>query len=97
MIKVTVASTDIRDFKGIGKASGKPFHMRMQTVWCHLTDKQGNLNPFPEKTEIKLDADERDNVTPYALGEYQLHPASLFMGQYGLEVAPKLVPLKKAA
>lgn len=97
MIKVTVVSAEVRDFKGIGKASGKPFHMRMQTVWCHTCDKHGNINPFPEKTEIKLDADERDNVTPYAPGEYQLHPASLYMGQYGLEVAPKLVPLKKSA
>lgn len=96
MIKVTVVSDKVRDFKGVGKASGKPFHMHMQEIWAHLYDKQGNLNPFPEKSEIKLDADERGNVQPYVPGEYQLHPTSLFMGQYGLEVAPKLIPLKKA-
>lgn len=95
MLKVTITSTDIRNMSGIGKASGKPYNMNFQTAWFFTCDrKSGKPNPFPEKVEIILDKDERENPVVYGVGDYQLHPASLYVGQNGLEVAPKLVPLK---
>lgn len=96
MIKFTVISTNTRENKGIGKTSGKPFHMFFQTVYAHTYDKSGELNPFPEKVELICEVDAATNMPKtYTPGEYQMHPASLYMGQYGLEVAPKLVPLVK--
>jgi hypothetical protein len=97
MIKFTIVSPAVRENKGIGAKSGKPYHMHLQTAYAHTFDKQGVQNPFPEKVELVLDLDEHSNLPKvYEPGEYTMHPASLYMGQYGLEVAPKLVPLKKS-
>lgn len=96
MIKFTVVSEAVREQKGIGKASGKPYHMFFQTVYAHTYAKDGTLNPYPEKVDIVLELDDHSKMPKtHAPGEYQMHPASLYMGQYGLEVTPKLVPLVK--
>lgn len=98
MIKFTVVSQETRENKGIAKVSGKPYHMFFQTAYAHTFGKDGALNPFPEKLEIICELDEHSKLPKtYPPGEYQMHPASLHMGQYGLEVSPKLVPLKKPA
>lgn len=96
MIKFTILSEKTRENKGIAAKSGKPYHMYFQTAYAHTFDKSGEPNPFPEKVELVCEVDSANGmVKTYAPGEYQLHPSSLYMGQYGLEVAPKLVPLKK--
>ena len=95
MIKVTVHSTDVREMKGTGKASGKPYHMHFQTAYAHTFDKKtGKENPYPEKIELTLEVNPAGMPETYPAGVYTLAPASLYVGQYGLEVAPKLVPLK---
>lgn len=95
MIKVTVASTETRENKGIGKVSGKPYHMFMQNAYAYTYGKDGKLNPFPEKIELVLDVEPSNNMPKvYPVGDYQLHPASLYVGKFGLEVSPKLVALK---
>lgn len=100
MIKFTVASKDVREQKGTGKQSGKPYHMFFQTVYAHTLDRNGQPNPYPEKTEIILDTDKDGLGVPvpkvYEPGEYQLHPASIYVDrQGGVAVAPRLVPLVK--
>lgn len=98
MIRVTVPQQPIRNMKGIGKASQKPYDMDFQTVYFHTVDRQGNPLPFPEKAEIVLDKGFDGLPMTYAAGEYQLAPTSLYVGRNGsLEVAPKLVPLKRTA
>ena len=98
MIKFTVVTESVRENKGVAAKSGKPYHMYFQTVYAHTFAKDGTLNPFPEKVDIICELDEHSKLPKtYPPGEYQMHPASLYMGQYGLEVAPKLVPLKKQA
>lgn len=95
MIKVTVASIETRENSGIGKLTGKPYHMIMQNAYAHTFGKDGKPNPYPEKIELILDVDSQSKMPRvYPVGEYQLHPASLYVGKYGLEVAPKLVALK---
>lgn len=95
LIKVTVLSQVVRELKGISKAN-KPYAMNFQTAWAHLFDKTGEANPFPEKFDLVLENDEHSKLPKiYPNGEYLLHPASMFMGQYGLEVAPKLSPMPK--
>lgn len=98
MIKVTVTSTEIRRMSGNAKATGKPYDLAFQTVWMHTLAKDGSANPFPEKTEIILDKDKDGVALFYPVGEYQLHPSSIYIDQRGsVAVAPRLAALKPVA
>ena len=97
MLKVTVVSTAIRNMKGVGKTSGKPYDMNFQTVYLHTIGKDGTPVPFPEKTEIILDKAEDGAVLFHPAGEYTLHPSSVYVGNSGNpEVALRLIPKPKA-
>jgi arginine/lysine/ornithine decarboxylase len=92
MIKITVPSLPVRQLKGVSKA-GKPYDMRIQTVYAHTVDSAGQPLPFPEKTKIVLDADQ----APYPPGVYVLSPGSIAVNHQGrLEVYPKLLAAKTA-
>lgn len=94
MIKVTVAQTTVREMKGIGKVSQKPYHLRFQTIYVHTVDKDGNPPPYPEKSEVILDTDQ----PAYAVGEYQLHPSSVYVDRDGkVAISPRLTPIKVVA
>lgn len=93
MIKIAITSPDIREMKGIGKTSGKPYHLRFQTGHAFTIGKDGVLAEFPDKFEIILE----DGQVPYARGQYQLSPSALYVSRDGrLEVSPRLVPFVKA-
>lgn len=93
MIKVTVHSAEVRTRSGTSKM-GKPYTMHSQVAYFHTLGRDGKPNPYPDKGEVILETDDHGNPKVYQPGEYQLHPASLYVGQYGsLEVAPKLAPL----
>lgn len=97
MIRVSVTSTDVRTQSGTAKASGKPYSLDFQTVWFHTVDRAGNLNPYPEKAEIILDKDDQARPKVYAVGEYTLAPASLYISRNGdLAISPKLKPIQAA-
>lgn len=90
MIKVVITSPDIREMKGIGKASGKPYHMRIQTAHAFTVSPDGVLAEFPDKFEIALE----ENQLPYARGSYTLQPSALFVSRDGkLDVRPRLAPV----
>ena len=97
MIKIAISSPDIREMKGIGKTSGKPYHMRIQTGHAFTVDQStGQVSEFPDKFEIALDADQ----PPYVRGHYTLSPSAVFVGREGrMEIRPRLVPVaaKQAA
>ena len=89
MIKIAITTPEIREMKGIGKASGKPYHMRIQTAHAFTVSPDGVLAEFPDKFEIALE----ENQAPYARGAYTLSPSALFVGRDGrLECRPRLVP-----
>lgn len=94
MIKIAITSPDIREMKGIGKTSGKPYHMRIQTAHAFTVDPAtGVVSEFPDKFEISLDTDQ----APYARGTYTLSPSAVFVGREGrMEVRPRLVPVAAA-
>lgn len=76
--------------KGIGKVSGKPYHMRIQTAYAFPVDKDGVQAEMPDKFEIALDAEQ----SPYARGKYSLQDSSLSVSRDGrLEVRPRLALL----
>lgn len=98
MIKVTVASTDLRNMAGVGKTSGKPYNIDFQTVYVHTLNKQGQPNPYPEKVELIVEKGSDGIPAPYALGDYTLHPSSFYVDRGGnLAIAPRLIAIKKPA
>lgn len=97
MIKVTVTSPDVRNMSGNAKTSGKPYSLNFQTVWLHTFDKQGNPNPYPEKVEIILEKDQSGAALFYPVGEYIMHPSSIYVDRLGnVAVAPRLSAVKTA-
>ena len=91
MIKIQVTTPDIREMKGIGKTSGKPYHMRIQTAHAFTVDPQtGAVAEFTDKFEIALE----ENQVPYARGTYSLSPSAVYVSRDGrMEVRPRLVPV----
>jgi len=89
MIKIVITSPEIREMKGIGKTSGKPYHMRIQTAHAYTVNKtDGSVLEFPDKFEIPLEADQ----TPYPRGAYTLAPSALYVSRDGrLECSPRLI------
>ena len=96
MIEIVVTSPEIREMKGVGKTSGKPYHMRIQTAHAYTISPDGVRAEFPDKFEISLE----DGQFPYQRGKYQLSPSSVYVSRDGrLEMRPRLaaVPTAKAA
>lgn len=96
MIKVVITSPEIREMKGVGKTSGKPYHLRMQTAHAFTVDASGVVSEFPDKFEVMLE----DGQLPYQRGTYTLQPSAVFVNRDGrLDIRPRLVaaPVAKAA
>jgi hypothetical protein len=90
MIKIAVSSPEIVERKGVGKTSGKDYHLRIQTAHAFTVSTEGVVSEYPDKFEILLDKDQ----PPYARGNYTLSPSAVFVGREGrMEVRPRLVPL----
>lgn len=89
MLTIVVTKPEIRELRGTGKTSGKPYHLRIQTCHAYTVDAEGVQAEFPEKFEIML----RDSEQPYPRGKYSLHPASLAVKDGRLSVGDvRLVP-----
>ena len=98
MIQVSVTSTEVRNQRGTAKASGKAYDLNFQTVWFHTHDRQGNKNPYPEKSEIILEKNEQGQALFWPIGEYTLAPSSVYVDRSGnLAIAPRLVSIKPKA
>lgn len=89
-IRIVITSPDFREMKGVGKVSGRPYHLRIQTAHAFGVDKDGTVAEFPDKFEIALDNDQ----APYARGNYTLQPSAIYVSRDGkLAVSPRLVAL----
>ena len=94
MIRITVPDLPARRMQGTSKTTHKPYDLQIVTIYCHVADVNGKPLPYPEKSELMLDATE----TAPAPGDYTLSPASLYVDRNGrLAVAPKLVPIAAKA
>lgn len=95
MIQIRITSPHIREMKGIGKTSGKPYHMRIQTGHAFTVSNDGVIGEFPDKFEIALE----ESQQPYQRGTYTLHPSSVYVSRDGrIDIRPRLVavPAPKA-
>lgn len=94
MIQIFVTSPAIRELKGNGKASGKPYHLRIQACHAYTVDPDGTIVEIPEKFELML----ADGEQPYLRGKYQLHPSSVTVRDGKLTVGQvRLVPVTAPA
>jgi hypothetical protein len=90
MIKIVITSPEVRNMKGVGKTSGKPYDLNFQTAHAFTVDANGTVAEFPDKFEIMLDAGQ----APYARGNYTLSPAAVYVSRDGnLDIRPRLVPV----
>ena len=90
MIKIAITSPEIKELKGVGKVSGKPYHMRIQTAHAFTVNADGVVGEFPDKFEIALD----EGQFPYQRGTYTLSPSSVYVSRDGkFECRPRLVPV----
>lgn len=89
MIQVAITSDEVRDQKGIGKVSGKPYHMRFQIGYAFTCNKDGVQSDFPDKFEMILENEQ----TPYPRGKYTLHPSAFQVSREGkAEFLARLAP-----
>jgi hypothetical protein len=97
MTKITIASSDIRNMKGVGKLSQKPYDLNFQTAYVHTSDKAGHLNPYPEKVELMLEKDSSTGAPiSYAVGDYVLADSSIYVDRQGnLALRPVLLAARK--
>lgn len=94
MIRIVITSPEIREMKGVGKTSGKPYHMRFQTAHAYSVDKDGVEGEFPDKFEMILEADQ----IPYPRGKYTLHPSAFRVSRDGKpEFLARLAPVAAAS
>ena len=99
MIKVTIASTQVREQSGTSKTTGKPYNMAFQDAWFHTIGRDGKPAPFPQKVELILPRNEQGAALYFAPGEYQLAPSSVYVDRGGkLAIdGSQLVALKQPA
>jgi hypothetical protein len=95
MIKITIATTDVRNMTGVSKTSGKPYDLNFQQAWAHTVDKSGNPSLYPQKFELMLEKNAQGISVPYPVGEFQPAPSSIQIDRMGnIDFRPTLVPLK---
>lgn len=92
MLKVIVHHGEARQIAGTSKTTNRPYSFRVQEAYLYTVNKDGQPGPFPEKFELMLE----DNQAPYAPGEYQLHPSSIYLDRSGrVACSPRLAPVAK--
>lgn len=94
MIKIEVSTSVFDQKQGVSARTGKPYSIREQEAWAYLSDRDGKLQPHPQRIRITL----ADGDAPYQPGMYQLHPSSIYVGDFSqLNIRARLRPMQPAA
>lgn len=94
MIKIEVNTSAFDAKQGISARTGKPYSIREQEAWAFLSDRDGKLQPHPQRIRITLG----DGDAPYTPGLYQLDPSSVYVGDFSqLNIRARLRPLGQSA
>lgn len=94
MIKIEIESSEVRELRGESKATGKAYHLRIQSAYAFVTGRDGKPKRYPEAFDFILDADQ----APYPPGIYTLHPSALAVRDGRLTLASvALAPVKQPA
>lgn len=94
MIKIRVLSDKCNVLKGVGKESGKPYEMHIQTAYAYTVDDAGVVAEIPEKFEFVLPKDDAGQIVrPLTRGDYTLSPAAVYIDRNGrMSINPRLIP-----
>jgi hypothetical protein len=94
MIRIEVKGTEVSTRNGTRK-DGSPCSMRTQEAYAYTFDASGRERPYPERISLQLD----DNQAPYNVGFYNLHPMSIYVGEFGRLMCgrPQLSPVAASA
>lgn len=91
MIHIEIESPEVREVHGESKATGRAYHLRIQSGYAFVIGPDGKRCKYPERFSFFLDIDQ----APYPPGLYQLHPSSLRVRDGRLTLsAVVLVPVK---
>lgn len=94
MIKIRILTDKTQHLKGIGRSSGKPYDMHIQTAYAFTIDRDGTVSEIPEKFEFVLDQDQ----SPFPRGDYTLTPDAVYIDRNGrMGINPKFKPLPAKA
>ena len=94
MIEIRILSDKVQNLKGVGKTSGKPYDMNIQTGYASVIDADGTVSEIPEKFEFVLERDQE----PLKRGKYSLSPSSIFIDRNGrMGINPKFLLSAAAA
>lgn len=94
MIKVEIESSEVRELSGQSKATGKAYHLRIQSGYAFVVGPDGKPARYPERFEFILESDQ----APFPAGLYQLHPSAIRVRDGRLTLAAvALAPVKQAA
>jgi hypothetical protein len=107
MLKVTVIKGIAKPISWGANETRKAGSMRVQECYLHTVEEDGTPSFAPVKIEIVLNRAKVNAETgevlapeqsPYAPGEYQLHPSSVYVDRAGRPAfTPRLTPVKRAA
>ena len=94
MIRIEVKSTAVETRNGTSAKTGNPWTIRTQEAYAYTFDSTGKQRPYPERISLQLE----DNQLPYAVGNFDLSLASIYVGDFGrlMMGRPLLVPAAAA-
>ena len=90
-MKIEILSSEVTEHSGVGKTSGKPFHMRKQKAFAHLEGQK-----YPIEFVLNVPNDRQ----PYAPGFYTIDETTFYVDKFrGLALSQemKLVPAGSTA
>jgi len=93
MIRIVVHSGEARTITFQNKRTGQPDSFRVQEAYGFPVNDRNEPAPYPEKFELTLNRDQ----SPYAPGEYLLHPSAVYFRDGRMHVAPRLATAKRPA
>lgn len=84
MIKIRILKDTVQVLKGVGKDSGKPYELHIQTAYAYTVDESGEVTEIPEKFEFILHRDASGEIVPpLARGDYTISPAAFYVDRQG--------------
>ena len=93
MTKIFITTPTVRNMKGIGGTSGKPYDINFQTGHAYTVGEDGVVAEIPDKFEFML----ASGQLPYPRGNYTLAPSAVQVGRDGkLIVIPRLIAVPVA-
>jgi len=93
-IRITIAQSTAETINYKSKTDGSPQTLRKQTAYAHVVNDANESALYPEKFGFLLNREQ----TPFAAGEYTLHPSAITVRDGHLMVSSnRLTPVKPKA